>query len=1151
MKCSKCQFDNREEVKFCEKCGAKMELICPNCEAKIPLNREFCGECGHELRTPTKAPAIDLSRPQSYTPKFLADKILTSRSSIEGERKLLTVLFADVANFTSISEKLDPEDVHQIMDGCFKILMDEIHQYEGTINQFTGDGVMALFGAPVAHEDHAQRACYAALSIQKAIAEFGPKVQKDYGADFKMRIGLNSGPVIVGSIGDDLRDTTNLASRIEGMAKAGTSLVSSHSHKLTRDFFEFQALGKVQVKGKEEPQEIFELIKAGAVNTRIGASVAKGLTRFVGRKNSIATLMDSYNKARSGSGHVVGVVGDAGVGKSRLLLEFKKQLLQGEFALFGGQCLHFGSVMAYWPILDILRSYFEIKEGDQESLIKKKMEEKILRLDKELHGVPPPFHDLLSLQIEDEAYQKLDPVQKREKAFEAIRDLLVRESQDRPIILVVEDLHWIDKTSEEFLSYLIEWLANTHILLVLLYRPEYTHTWGSKSHYTKIGLTQLTSQSSAELIQAILYDCEIEPGLETLILNRSAGTPLYIEELTQSLLENGTIQREQNQCFLAVEPKDIQIPDTIQGIIAARMDRLEDNLKRTMQVASVIGREFAYRILQTITGVREELKSYLLNLQGLEFIYEKSLFPELEYIFKHALTQEVAYNSLLEQLYTERLEEFYEILAYHFVQTEDWEKAFLYLSKSGNKARQAFANQEAIGFYTKAIDVSNRITPALQEKGELLSIYEGRGLVWLLLFKLDEAIDDFQIMRQIACASGNKRKEGESLGHLALAHLEKLSEEHFPFVEQYAQAAIQLSQQTGDQKILAKGLSSLGTVNQASGNLIEADRNLEASLKISRREGFKESSSQSMSFLGLQAYWQGHFERAVSFGRDGLAVSRDIHDGFHELLTIGNLAFAHWGVGDYGEAFRILHDGIRVARERDSWLGAGRMMNTLGWLHSEFGDVAQAMEYDQESAKLGQAHGISNVEISALINLGLDHFLLGQHERALSCLDPTLDRVQREAFGAHRWRWTIRLLVGLAGVHYAKGAYEEALRYVEQGLKEAQATSSQKYVAKGWALRGKILAQLGDRETAGAELQRAYTLAEQLGCSALSYPIAFDLGRWYETVGQERESAFLYTKAKAAVEHMATAIEDEGLRAIFHKSAPVQAIYDCAVRVSG
>jgi class 3 adenylate cyclase/tetratricopeptide (TPR) repeat protein len=1083
------------------------------------------------------------------------------------------VLFADVANYTAMAEKLDPEIVHQIMDGCFNLLMSEIHKYEGTINQFTGDGVMALFGAPIAHEDHAQRACHAALSIQKSIAEYGNKMMKDFAVEFKMRIGINSGPVVVGAIGDDLRmdytaigDTTNLASRIENMARPGTILVSSHTHKLAKDFFEFKSLGEIEVKGKEASQEAFELIKAGEVDTRIGAAVAKGLNRFVGREKSISSLMEAYEKTQSGSGQIVGIVGEAGVGKSRLLLEFKKRLTNDNFIYLEGRCLQYGGSMVYLPVLDILRSYFEIKDGDQELLIKKKMEKKILQLDEKLKGALPAFHALLSLKGEDQSYQKLEPIQKREKAFEANRDLLVRESQDRPIILVVEDLHWIDKTSEEFFGYLIEWLANTQILLVLLYRPEYTHTWGSKSYYTKIGLTQLTSQSSAELIQAILYDCEIEPGLETLILNRSAGTPLYIEELTQSLLENGKIQREQNQCFLAVEPKDIQIPDTIQGIIAARMDRLEDNLKRTMQVASVIGRDFAFRILQTITGVREELKSYLLNLQGLEFIYEKSLFPELEYIFKHALMQEVAYNSLLhkkkkeihgkigeaiEQLYTERLEEFYEILAYHFVQAEGWEKAFLYLSKSGNKARQAFANQEAIGFYTKAIDVSNRITPALQEKEELLSIYEGRGLVWLLLFKLDEAIDDFQIMRQIACASGNKRKEGESLGHLALAHLEKLSEEHFPFVEQYAQAAIQLSQQTGDQKILAKGLSSLGIVNQASGNLIEADRNLEASLKISRREGFKESSSQSMSFLGLQAYWQGHFERAVSFGRDGLAVSRDIHDGFHELLTLGNLAFAHWGVGDYSEAFRILHDGIRVARERDSWLGAGRMMNTLGWLHSEFGDVAQAMEYDQESAKLGQAYGISNVEISALINLGLDHFLLGQHERALSCLDPTLDRVQREAFGAHRWRWTIRLLVGLAGVHYARGAYEEALRYVEQGLKEAQATTSQKYVAKGWALRGKILAQLGDRETAGAELQRAYTLAEQLGCSALSYPIAFDLGRWYETVGQEQESAVLYTKAKAAVEHMATAIEDEGLRAIFHKSAPVQAIYDCAVRISG
>jgi class 3 adenylate cyclase len=535
MKCPKCQFANPEGSNFCLECGGKLETTCPQCGNTLPSEAKFCNKCGHDLRQPAEAPPIDYAEPQTYTPKYLAEKILTTRSTIEGERKIVTVLFADVADYTSISEKLDPEEVHQIMDGCFKILMDEIHKYEGTINQFTGDGVMALFGAPVAHEDHAQRGCYAALSIQKVIEEYGEKIKKDFGVEFRMRIGINSGPVIVGSIGDDLRmdytavgDTSNLASRIENMAGPGTSLVSKHTNRLARDYFEFAALGKLEVKGKKEPQEIFELIKTGEVDTRIAASEAKGLTRFVGRKNSMAALLEAYEKTRSGSGQIVGVVGDAGVGKSRLLLEFKSQLPPGEFSFYEGQCLHFGGAMAYLPILDILRSYFEIKEGDQEYLIKKKMEEKILRLDEKLQSVISPFHELLSLKIEDEAYQKLDPMQKREKAFEAIRDLLVRESQNRPIVLIVEDLHWIDKTSEEFLSYLIEWLANTRILLILLYRPEYTHTWGSKSYYNRIGLDQLTTKSSVELIRAILQGSEPVPELSELILTRAAGNPLYV-----------------------------------------------------------------------------------------------------------------------------------------------------------------------------------------------------------------------------------------------------------------------------------------------------------------------------------------------------------------------------------------------------------------------------------------------------------------------------------------------------------------------------------------------------------------------------------------------------------------------------------------------
>ncbi|NIS59173.1 MAG: AAA family ATPase, partial [Proteobacteria bacterium] len=349
MKCPNCHFDNREGAKFCKECGNELELVCPKCRVVCTPGSKFCDACGYNLREPEKGPPLDYDQPQSYTPKFLADKILTTRSSIEGERKLVTVLFADVANYTSISEKLDPEEVHQIMDGCFKILMDEIHRYEGTINQFTGDGVMALFGAPVAHEDHAQRACHAALSIQKAMGDYGERIKEDCGVDFKMRIGLNSGPVIVGSIGDDLRmdytavgDTTNLASRMESMAEPGTIVGSGNTHKLARDFFEFKSLGEVEVKGKAEPQEAYGLIKASEVETRIAASVAKGLTKFVGRKKELEAFKEAFDKARSGSGQVVGIVGEAGVGKSRLILELSYTLPKGEYTYLEGRCLHYG-----------------------------------------------------------------------------------------------------------------------------------------------------------------------------------------------------------------------------------------------------------------------------------------------------------------------------------------------------------------------------------------------------------------------------------------------------------------------------------------------------------------------------------------------------------------------------------------------------------------------------------------------------------------------------------------------------------------------------------------------------------------------------------------------------------------------------------------
>jgi class 3 adenylate cyclase len=414
MKCPLCQSDNREGVKFCQDCGARMEVPCPSCSAMSPPGKKFCGECGGRLRETEPLLPLDTSKPASYAPKHLADRILTSKSALEGERKIVTVLFADVASYTSLSEKLDPEEVHQILDGCFQILMDEIHRYEGTINQFTGDGVMALFGAPLAHEDHAQRACHAALAIQKAMADYGERILREYGLPFQLRIGLNSGPVVVGKIGDDLRmdytaigDTTNLASRMQGLATPGTILASSHTFRLAQDFLEFQSLGPTPVKGKEEPQEAYQLLRPTQVETRIAASVSRGLTRFIGRTKEMQTLQDAYQEVQSGSGQVVGIVGEAGVGKSRLLLEFR-QGLGGEPLYLEGRCLHYGGSMVYLPFLDILRSYFEVKEEDSEPLIRKKLSGKVIGLDAKLQSTLPPLQELLSLKVEDEAYLHLE-----------------------------------------------------------------------------------------------------------------------------------------------------------------------------------------------------------------------------------------------------------------------------------------------------------------------------------------------------------------------------------------------------------------------------------------------------------------------------------------------------------------------------------------------------------------------------------------------------------------------------------------------------------------------------------------------------------------------------------------------------------------------
>ena len=1049
---------------------------------------------------------MDYSAPQSYTPKHLVDKILNSRRSLEGERKLVTVMFADVAGFTAMSEKLDPEDVHQIMDGCCRILVDEIHRFEGTVGEFRGDGVMALFGAPIAHEDHAQRACHAALAIQQALVLYTEEVKRRYGMDFKMRIGLNSGMVVVGSIGDDLRmdytamgDTTNLAARMESSAQPRTVLLSKNTQRLIKDYFDLRPLGPLELKGKEEPQEVFELVKAGGAISRLEASMAKGLTRFVGRENSMGVLIEAYEKVKNGTGQVVGIVGEAGVGKSRLLLEFRHRLPQNAFSYLEGRCIHFGGAMPYLPILDLLRSYFEIGEGEREMILRKRVKERILGLDGKLQGIITPIQDLLSLKVEDGAYLKLEPRQRRERVFDALRDLFIRESQERPLVLVIEDLHWIDKTSEEFLDYLIGWVANAKVMLVLLYRPEYTHSWGNKSYFNRIGLDQLTLKSSAELVRSILEGGETAPELSNLILHRAAGNPLFMEELTHSLLENGSIQKTGNQYVLSKKSSDLQVPETIQGIIAARIDRLEENPKRIMQVASVIGREFTFRILQSISDMREDLKSQLLNLQGLEFIYEKSLFPELEYVFKHALTQEVAYNSLLsnrrkdihkkignavEELYAGSLEESYGVLAYHFSKGEELEKAWRYLKLAGEKAARDHAPWEAYGFYKEAVELLNRLPDTEETKKKLIEIIRLMRIPQVLLGYPEGSLSFFQQGERLAKELGDTRNL--ALFHSGMGIYYNYAGDNLTAIR-YTEEAFEKVRKAQDVDLLAPLGFALCTTYGVSGWYKELIEKMPEVISLIEKTGRESDSfalgaspySHFCGMTGLALAQTGRFEEGKVLLEKALGNAIQVGDSATLGLTHWSYGFFYYLKGDWKSTKEHLEKGLTSSQEAKFALGMTQPLIMLGYAYSNLGDPESGRRLAEKGLQVYRDTGMEFFLSVSHYVMGSMHLDSGDLENAGTSMKEALRLSRKNSEKA----WEGLALVGLGRVLGKKEPRqtEKAKEYFREGLAILNDQKLKPWYSQGLMFLGEFYLDADEKEKALEDLKEAEGLFQEMG----------------------------------------------------------------------
>ena len=709
MLCPRCRQPNPPAARFCSNCGANLAVACPACGSGNAPGSRFCNECGEALSSPAAAPRV---APESYTPKHLAARILTSRGALEGERKQVTVLFADLKGSMELLAERDPEEARHLLDPVLERMMEAVHHYEGTVNQVMGDGIMALFGAPLAHEDHALRACYAALRMQERVRRYGDEMQRAHGVPIQIRVGLNSGDVLVRAIGSDLHmdysavgQTTHLAARMEQMAKPDSVLLTAATLRLVEGHVRVKSLGPVAIKGLGEPVEVLELTGLAATRTRLQVAAARGLTRFVGRDGELEQLRIALERARAGHGQVVAIVGEPGVGKSRLVWELAHSHRTADWVVLESSSVSYGKATTFLPVIDLLRAYFGVEDRDDPRRVREKLIGKLLALDEALRPSVPALEAVLELPVEDAAWASVGADQRRRRVIDAVKHVLLRESQTQPLLVIFEDLHWVDGDTQALLDALVESVPSHRLLLLVNYRPEYRHGWGGKSYYQQLRLDPLGPETAESLLASLLGTDPTLSSLRSVLIERAQGNPLFLEESVRALSETGVLAGERGTYRLARSFHVAQMPATVQAILAARIDRLPPEDKALLQTASVIGKDVPLTLLQAITVVPEnDLMATLERLQSAEFLYETQLLPDAEYTFKHALTHEVAYASLvgerrralhasvvdaIERLYPDRLAEYHDRLVHHSFRGEIWNKALTYLRELGEVASPA------------------------------------------------------------------------------------------------------------------------------------------------------------------------------------------------------------------------------------------------------------------------------------------------------------------------------------------------------------------------------------------------------------------------------------------------------------------------------
>jgi class 3 adenylate cyclase/tetratricopeptide (TPR) repeat protein len=1110
MKCPKCQHENSAQAKYCEECAAPLARACTNCGTQVWSTAKSCPQCGHVLKPVADDPRF--ASPESYIPQHLADKILTSREALEGERKQVTVLFADIKGSMELFAHRDPEDVQKLCDPVLERMIEAVHRYEGTVNRVLGDGIMALFGAPIAHEDHAVRACYAALRMQETVTRYADEVQRSHGVPVSIRVGLNSGEIVVCATGNNLHvdytvvgQAAHMAARMEQIATPGSVLTTAETFRLAEGYVAMKPLGPVSVKGLADPVQIYEVTGAGAARTRLQAAAGRGLTRFVGRDVELEQLRHARQLAGNGHGQVVAIVGEAGVGKSRLVHEFVRSRHTAGWLALESNCASYGRATPYLPVIELLRHYFKISAHDSTRSIREKVTGRILTLDQSLQDAIPPVLDLLDSLDDEHPFRSLDLVQHRQYTYQAVVRLLLSESRVHPVVAVFEDLHCSDPLTLGLLDELVIGAQSARLLLIVTYRPEYRDEWRSRPSYCQLSLDPLASESLADFLQALLGSDPSLPPLKSFLAERASGNPFFAEEIVQALADTGVLEGARSSYRLPRPFSSLEVPPTVHAVLAARVDALPAPEKHLLQEAAVIGQEVPFSLLHAICGLTEDVLRHLLdNLQTAEFLYATRLFPDLQYTFKHSLTREIAYAGVLherrrsihgrvleaiEKVYATRLAEQVERLAYHAVRGTLNEKTVHYLREAGGKAAMRSALPDARTWFEQALDVLKSLP---ESQAVLEQAFEIRLELRPVLRQLGEGRKMLEHLRE-AEAISERLKDDRRRGQVSAFMTTVLST--FDDLDEALLAgnrALAIAQDLGDLRLRILATSHLEQAHYYRGeyeHVVElAGKNLAELPPDWVHEYFGMSVPASVfgrAYLIMSLAELGRFADAARYEAEAIQLAEPTQHAHTICWARFAASILHLLKGDWAKAHLLVEPWINTPRTAHIVMVRPWAVAASAWALAQSGEASEALSRVREAEELLErqaARGIGQHHSWAYGAVSRACLLLGRLDEARRLGSRSVESSRRQpGFAAHAHR-----LLGDIATHQDLFDAETGAAHYRAALALAQLHGMRPLVAHCHLGLGKLYRRSGQPEHARENLTNAMRMYREM-----------DMGFWH------------------------------------------------------